>query len=103
MMARLCEGCHEPNLPHLDGRIEHMGDCNDNQPTLSEEFVDLGRYPQLRLICWNHREPIRLTRREAFGKYEGNWRFVDRATLESHEAAFIQDLADEFGKGLING
>ena len=75
----------------------------NRQPAVKEEFIDLTQYPQLRLICWNHREPIKLTRREAFGKYEGCWRFVDRATLDPHEAAFIQDLADEFGKGLING
>lgn len=80
-----------------------MGSNTDKRPAPSAEEVDTALYPQLRLICWNHREPIRLTREEAFGKYEGNWRFVDHSTLEPHEAALIQELADEFGKGLING
>ena len=80
-----------------------MDAITDKQHPTPPDEVDAALYPQLRFICWNHREPIRLTRKEAFGKYEGCWRFIDHSALEPHEAAFIQDLANEFGKGLING
>ena len=64
-------------------------------------MVRVDEYPNLKLLCWNLKAPY-VTRREAFSLYERNWRLVDHAAASAHERAFIDDLAREFGRGLIN-
>ena len=64
-------------------------------------MVQVDEYPNLKLLCWNLKTPY-VTRREAFSLYERNWRLVDHAVAPAHERAFIDDLAREFGRGLIN-
>ena len=67
----------------------------------SDVWVDVARYPSLKLLCWNLATP-RITRRDAFAIYERNWRWIDTAGTSAHERAFIGSLAEEFGGGLIN-
>lgn len=64
--------------------------------------IDTAQYPQLRRICWNSEDPPMIDREMAFGKYELYWPFIDQAALTNGERALIQDLAAEFGMGLIN-
>ena len=64
-------------------------------------MVRIDEYPNLALLCWNLEAPY-VTRRDAFSLYERNWRLVDRDAAPEHERAFIDDLATEFGRGLIN-
>ncbi|MEJ2089795.1 MAG: hypothetical protein P8Y69_15230 [Gammaproteobacteria bacterium] len=68
---------------------------------LRRELVALDDYPGLKLLCWNRSVDF-ITREEAFDLYELNWRLVDTASLTDEERALIDDLADEFGQGLIN-
>ena len=69
---------------------------------LRRELLLVDDYPALKLLCWNRR--IRyITRRDAFALYERNWRFVDPAGAPKRERMLIDDLAREFGNGLING
>ncbi len=68
---------------------------------LEEELVDVRDYPNLRLLCWNRAERF-LTGRDAFGLYERNWRFVDRAGLDDRERGLIERLAAAYGNGLLN-
>ncbi|MXW34388.1 MAG: hypothetical protein F4X11_02980 [Acidobacteria bacterium] len=68
---------------------------------LRRELLLVDDYPALKLLCWNRR--IRyITRRDAFALYERNWRFVDLAGAPKRERMLIDDLAREFGNGLIN-
>ena len=62
-------------------------------------MVRVDEYPNLKLL--NLKAPY-VTRRDAFSLYERNWRLVDHAAASAHERAFIDDLAREFGRGLIN-
>lgn len=68
---------------------------------LRQELLQVDDYPSLKLLCWNRRTPY-VTRRDAFALYERNWRFVDLASTPDSERALIDDLAREFGNGLIN-
>ena len=67
-----------------------------------EAGLDTRDYPQLRLLCWDWSETHRMTRREAFARYERLWRHVDTAALGPGEATLIQALTEEFGNGLFN-
>ena len=64
-------------------------------------MVRVADYPNLALLCWNIKAPC-VTRRNAFALYERNWRLVDVAGAPEHERVLIDDLAREFGRGLIN-
>ena len=64
-------------------------------------MVRVDEYPNLELLCWNIGSPC-VTRRNAFALYERNWRLLDLASAPEHERALIDDLAREFGRGLIN-
>lgn len=64
-------------------------------------MVEVASYPNLMLLCWNRRARY-ITRREAFALYERNWRWVDVNAAPEHERELIDDLAKEFGAGLIN-
>lgn len=56
-------------------------------------------FPQLRLLAWNRDAALPITRDIAFALYERNWRHVDAEHLTSAEAALIEDLTREFGRG----
>ena len=68
---------------------------------LRQELLRVDDYPSLKLLCWNRRGSY-LTRPDAFALYERNWRFVDLASTPESERALIDELAREFGSGLIN-
>lgn len=68
---------------------------------LRHELLLVEEYPALKLLCWNRRTPY-VTRRDALALYERNWRFVDLTTTPDTERQLIDDLAQEFGSGLIN-
>jgi len=68
---------------------------------LDEALVDVREYTNLRLLCWNRADRW-LTERDAFGLYEGNWRFVDQANLSDRERGLIERLAAKYGNGLLN-
>jgi len=68
---------------------------------LDEAIVDAREYPNLRLLCWNRADPW-LAERDAFGLYEGNWRFVDAANLSGRERGLIDRLAAKYGNGVLN-
>jgi hypothetical protein len=68
---------------------------------LNNEVVKVDDYPNLALLCWNqHMQHV--TRRDAFDLYERNWRLLDDAALGQHERAFIDELTQEFGRGVVN-
>jgi len=54
-------------------------------------------YPQLRQLCWNAVKPYEISRRDAFGIYEGNWRHVVTGDMCEEEREFILSLLNEFG------
>ena len=64
-------------------------------------LVRVADYPNLELLCWNIEAPC-ITRRNAFALYERSWRFIDVAGAPERERALIDELAREFGRGLIN-
>ena len=64
-------------------------------------MVRVANYPNLKLLCWSFGAPY-VTRRNAFALYERNWRWLDIAGAPPHERELIDDLAREFGRGLIN-
>jgi len=68
---------------------------------LRHEVIRIADHPQLALLCWNVRDEY-LTREEAFGLYERNWRLVEPARLDARERALIDELVAEFGQGVIN-
>jgi hypothetical protein len=68
---------------------------------LDEAIVEVRRYPNLRLLCWNRTEPI-LTARDAFALYERNWRFVDTKNLGEDERRLIEKLTRKYGNGVLN-
>lgn len=68
---------------------------------LRQELLQVDDYPSLKLLCWNRRTQY-VTRRDAFALYERNWRLVDLPSTPDSERALIDDLAREFGNGLIN-
>ena len=73
----------------------------DARAAAFEGMVRVDDYPNLKLLCWNVDTPF-VTRRNAFALYERNWRLVDITGAPEHERAFIDDLAREFGQGVIN-
>ena len=68
---------------------------------LRHEVIRVADFPQLALLCWNLSEEY-VTREIAFGLYERNWRLIDTATLNSEESALIDELTEEFGRGVMN-
>ena len=68
---------------------------------LRHELLLVDDFPNLELLCWNRRTRY-ISRRDAFALYERNWRFVDLAGAPDRERMLIDDLAREFGNGLIN-
>lgn len=69
---------------------------------LDAESVEVGRYPQLKLLCWNRRGAF-LSARDAWSLYERNWRFVEPGQLDADEHALIERLSARFGGGAAHG
>ena len=59
--------------------------------------VRLADYPQLKQLAWQVQGMDELTRQEAHGIYERNWRHVDEAALLPHERNSIAALRLVFG------
>ena len=69
---------------------------------LDAQTIDLERYPQLKLLCWNRRGGY-LAAEDAWSLYERNWRFVEPDHLESAERGLIDTLSARFGAGMRHG
>jgi len=74
---------------------------DDLRAFIDRELVEVARYPELALLCWNRRDRF-IRAREALALYERNWRFVDEAHLAPEERALIDRLAREYGNGIIH-
>lgn len=66
-----------------------------------EATVRVGDYPQLNAIAWQLRADTELTGAEALQLYERNWRHVDQAAMCDKERAFVRQLADTHGGGVL--
>ena len=69
---------------------------------LDSETIEVGRYPQLKLLCWNRRNQF-LSAQDAWSLYERNWRFVEANLLNAAEHQLIDILASRFGGGIMHG
>ncbi len=69
---------------------------------LDVEVVDVARYPQLALLCWN-RSGTLVTAREAHALYEGNRRFIDATRMDAGERALFDSLNARHGTAPIRG
>ena len=69
---------------------------------LDSETIEVARYPQLKLLCWNRRKQF-LTAQDAWSLYERNWRFVEPNQLEPPERQLIETLSSRFGGGIMHG
>jgi hypothetical protein len=68
---------------------------------LDSETVELARFPQLKLLCWNRRGEF-IGARDAWNVYERNWRFVEPARLNPDERALIDRLSLRYGGGVLH-
>jgi hypothetical protein len=68
---------------------------------LEAETVEISKYPQLQLLCWN-RKGMFVGSRDAWEMYERNWRFVDHGRLTIAEKELIRELVHRFGSGVMN-
>lgn len=66
-----------------------------------EDILNIDDYPQMRLLAWNRVVRV-IDADEAFALYEANWRFVDQDELTVNEAALINRLIKQYGKGVLN-
>jgi transcriptional regulator with XRE-family HTH domain len=62
--------------------------------------VDGTTYPQLRLLLWD-RNNKNLTEKEAFYIYEKNARYLERDTITTEEARFLDMLTHKYGNGVM--
>jgi hypothetical protein len=69
---------------------------------LESETVEVNRYPQLKLLCWNRRGSF-LSAEDAWSLYERNWRFIEPDRIEDMEERLIETLSARFGGGLRLG
>lgn len=65
------------------------------------ETVEIAKYPQLQLLCWNRKGKF-VGSRDAWEMYERNWRFVDQGRLSIAEKELIHELVNRFGSGVMN-
>lgn len=65
------------------------------------DTIHIDDFPQLTILTWN-RAVRDISCEEAFSIYERNWRFVDVDHLTEAEAALIQRLTDQYGRGVLN-
>ena len=69
---------------------------------LDAESIEVGRFPQLKLLCWNRRNQF-LSAQYAWSLYERNWRFVEANQLDASERQLIDLLSSRFGVGIKHG
>jgi len=79
-------------IPGFDAELEQF---------LDDAVVEVGRFPNLKLIAWNRVDPF-VTARDAFGLYERNWKFVDTKNLTDAERELIRRLTQKWGHGVMN-
>lgn len=65
--------------------------------TVDAIIVEVNRYPQLKLLCWNQHVPY-ISADYAWSLYERNWRFVVPEQLEPNEYALVESLSKRFGR-----
>ncbi|TWI37340.1 hypothetical protein IQ26_02622 [Mesorhizobium tianshanense] len=58
-------------------------------------------FPELQALAWNRDVARPIPAEEAFALYERNWRFIDQKRLTAREKLLIQNLANEFGHGVL--
>ena len=63
---------------------------------LESQIIDVDRYPELKLLCWNRRGNL-LSAEDAWNLYERNARFVEFTQLDAAEKALIARLSARFG------
>lgn len=64
--------------------------------------VDVAKYPQLKLLCWNRKTAKQIDGADALALYESNWRHIDQNTLTADEKQLIGILVDRYGAGVLN-
>ncbi len=65
---------------------------------LEATVVEVDRYPQLKLLCWNRRVRY-LAAEDAWSLYERNRRFVEPDQLDPCERVLIESLSVRYGDG----
>jgi hypothetical protein len=65
-------------------------------------MIRLDDYPQLALIVWN-RKVRAVPEEEALALYEAHPQWVDRATMDEHERALLDDLVARHARGVWLG
>jgi len=68
--------------------------------TLKNSRLNIDDYPQMRLIAWN-RVVREIDAEEAFALYEANWRWIEQESLTATEAALIERLTKQYGRGVL--
>lgn len=68
---------------------------------LNLEVIEVARFPQLRLLCWNRHDRF-ISARDALSLYERNWRFVEADKLEAAERALLNRLDLAYGGGVMH-
>jgi hypothetical protein len=66
----------------------------------SSPNVDLGKYPELKVLCWDISNGA-VSRRHAVSLYIDRWKHVNEKRLSSSEKSLIQSLTDEYGRGMF--
>jgi len=67
---------------------------------LETETVEVAKYPQLKLLCWNRRSEF-ISVREAWDLYERNWSFVERVRMDPLQSKLLSSLSTRFGGGVM--
>ena len=70
--------------------------------TLKPALVRLADYPQLQMLAWNRRGQEYIPEREAFALYERNWHHVDLNQVSTQEQNLIQNLTQQYGRGVLH-
>lgn len=69
--------------------------------TYTRPMIVPADFPELQALLWNRDVTRPISAEEAFALYERNWRFVDQTRLTAREKLLIQNLAGEFGRGIL--
>ena len=64
-------------------------------------LIPIDDYRELSLLAWSRHERT-IPAREALALYEAYWRFVDVQGMSERERRLIDDLAREYGNGVLN-
>jgi transcriptional regulator with XRE-family HTH domain len=79
--VRIPTGAATPQIVEPDGQVAEL-----------PEQIQLADYPRLRRPAWSVRGIDSVTRAEALGLYERNWRHLDPQALEPHEQCLLDAL-----------